>query len=310
MGLSDKKLATRRHKAELILIGKHGELAHQVVDRLTDNQLVELSNQWPERAAAVMREVASGKSFSAALINSKNVGVYDTNGWHERISRLGRGRGCLLSVNAVLLHQGCGPSMGRSAQEKLQEDATAIARSTIRLAACLKEVKPGMELPARGNTEMFDATKKLTAPKLLGRIKLCQSFLAKSVRDAPLILRKTGQLPTSDQAARVLIELGRLWRGAVILDDMVTRQLHGRVTQPQYRGDIFGVGQRYAAWLDPLANVLNRATCANSEAETFAHSCSQERHQLLATLRRYAEGDAMLDNAIAVWRLSLEASGE
>ena len=189
---------------------------------LSECQLVTLSNLHADRSGYILGRMAAGVSFTRANRESKELGVYDTNGWGEVASRLWRGRGTVMcSAAAVAAH---GDKIIRTDEQRLfvasrARELKAGAERLRVLVAQMSPPTPGILSPAADGR--LPAKQPPLAPvrftHLAGWLKQCVAFIAKNERDVPLIPSKVGAEPTLGEQACISSELARIRSGADLL---------------------------------------------------------------------------------------------
>lgn len=205
--------------------------------------------------------------------------MYDTTGWGEVTSRLGRGSGNVLAATSILAVTGRHALQARERRKELAALAGQVRAEANRLLKLLPLFSTEASAQTRHLRQLggYDANQPKSFKALMGMLRGCLAFLTKCARDVPRITRKTGQVPSAATIDRIHAQLAAIDRGAQILlhmsrGAMPPRGLH--LPSGQRVDDPLGVGSRYAPWLNWIAEFPARAMVAtNSIAEFHQWRC-------------------------------------
>jgi hypothetical protein len=103
--------------------------------------------------------------------------------------------------------------------------------------------------------------------------EICRVFVAKCVRDMPRIAGKTGHRLTPAEQTKINLDGNRILIGAQLVSFICRNDLLGTVTKPVRTRDPYGIGQRYATWLDPLIDKMLAKSAANSKRFRYKSRC-------------------------------------
>jgi ABC-type transporter Mla subunit MlaD len=200
---------------------------------LSENQLVALSNMWHERTASVLNGMKGGQSYTTANAASAEAGVYDTYSLGEVSSRLGRARGCVVTALKYLMKLPKNALIDNNRIDAIKINAVAIRAFAGRLADLARSL--GSEDSLAKKVVDIDsllvaksAAKAKTIGQIEGLLKQCRKFLAKNVRDVPLIRAKTRNEPTPNQLAKIRLNLDRISSVAKRILQLYSAQNVGR----------------------------------------------------------------------------------
>jgi Uri superfamily endonuclease len=195
---------------------------------ITTRQLRSLSNMHADRRNFILRRVCGDHLYAKADRESQERGIYDTLGWGEVISRLGRGRGGVRKAIASLL----GPGADLLRKSKQASEITDDSKQLVALSQRLWHQVSGRWEAAVGDPSALTRhrsdiserkVKRVSSRQLRGYLKACIAFLQKNVRDAPQIYHKTGFEVTVEQQTKIESQLVDILRSCAVLDEAITR---------------------------------------------------------------------------------------
>lgn len=232
---------------------------NHIAGMLTDIQVAQIAKRHPDRAAAIVRLLASGHSFQKAWDDSES--SYDTINWGKIPSRMARGAGSVLSAAKHLIDQRK-TIFGTEVEGQVRTLGTHIQSLCIEHMAVLT----GYALLNRKTSKLHGkasprntSNAKTRDGKIVGNLKQMQRFLQKNIHDIPLFPVKLGSdktLPTVAHISRTAISIARAYVGTEILICLLDHSDWEPSSRHQREGDLLGVGEAYAGRFTGLSDRL------------------------------------------------------
>ena len=183
----------------------------------------------------------------------KGEGQFDTKRWGKVSVRAAAAaaRGCLLKSAAKLCLSGKSNSFNdeqvqtlKSMADQLADEADELARRILRYnlreAAEKPHKKRKGQIPTSSSSIQYGTVR--------GQLKTAISKVRKTSRDVPLMLEQLGEVPTVQQAAHTLVEVGRIINGVPLFLAALegTRTRGNGVASTVSNEDPWGIGREYA----------------------------------------------------------------
>ena len=181
-----------------------------------DKLLPLVYNELRKLAAARLVRMGANLPRRGTPAETATLGVFDTVGWHEVISRLARASGLIRRI-AQLISDGRIAGIRPSVAEAIVEVVAQVETDAKGLLKQLHSAAPGTRIPVRPATERspvrYSLVGKMGSNGALGQLRAASRFVAKCRRDAPRIEANGGAVLTDEQRSKILDKINVIRTG-------------------------------------------------------------------------------------------------